>query len=159
MRLFNSSEAVERCDDKMLIYLGAFRFRNRDSRIGFGAALLYSERTSGRIISLAHGREIGISARRKKKFRVLRKRRAPDTDHGRAADDGKRFSILSAFLSKIPRGVGGARYSRHRHRRSAVAAMERRAQKGEFRSNNRIGRSRSLRQTHGIFPPCGGKSG
>ena len=75
LRLFNCADAVEKCDDKMLTYLAL---------VGAGAFVLHARGRRGRGFPRARGGKAGISPRRQKELRLLRKGRSSPTRYGGA---------------------------------------------------------------------------
>ena len=139
MRLFNSSEAVERCDDKMLTYLAL-----SDSGIeipeSVSAPLCYTpsvhpdesflSRTAARLgFPLVAKKSFGSFGKDVRLIRTMDELRTTEKDFLYCPHFYQRYLAESAGRDIRVIVIGGR----------AVAAMERRAQKGEFRSNIELG--------------------
>ena len=139
MRLFNSSEAVERCDDKMLTYLAL-----SDSGIeipeSVSAPLCYTpsvhpdesflSRTAARLgFPLVAKKSFGSFGKDVRLIRTMDELRTTEKDFLYCPHFYQRYIAESAGRDIRVIVIGGR----------AVAAMERRAQKGEFRSNIELG--------------------
>ena len=139
MRLFNSSEAVERCDDKMLTYLAL-----SDSGIeipeSVSAPLCYTpsvhpdesflSRTAARLgFPLVAKKSFGSFGKDVRLIRTMAELRTTEKDFLYCPHFYQRYLAESAGRDIRVIVIGGR----------AVAAMERRAQKGEFRSNIELG--------------------
>ena len=139
MRLFNSSEAVERCDDKMLTYLAL-----SDSGIeipeSVSAPLCYTpsvhpdesflSRTAARLgFPLVAKKSFGSCGKDVRLIRTMDELRTTEKDFLYCPHFYQRYLAESAGRDIRVIVIGGR----------AVAAMERRAQKGEFRSNIELG--------------------
>ena len=139
MRLFNSSEAVERCDDEMLTYLAL-----SDSGIeipeSVSAPLCYTpsvhpdesflSRTAARLgFPLVAKKSFGSFGKDVRLIRTMDELRTTEKDFLYCPHFYQRYIAESAGRDIRVIVIGGR----------AVAAMERRAQKGEFRSNIELG--------------------
>lgn len=139
MRLFNSSEAVERCDDKMLTYLAL-----SDSGIeipeSVSAPLCYTpgvhpdesflSRTAAKLgFPLVAKKSFGSFGKDVRLIRTMDELRTTEKDFLYCPHFYQRYLAESAGRDIRVIVIGGR----------AVAAMERRAQKGEFRSNIELG--------------------
>ena len=139
MRLFKSSEAVERCDDKMLTYLAL-----SDSGIeipeSVSAPLCYTpgvhpdesflSRTAAKLgFPLVAKKSFGSFGKDVRLIRTMDELRTTEKDFLYCPHFYQRYLAESAGRDIRVIVIGGR----------AVAAMERRAQKGEFRSNIELG--------------------